>query len=75
MVEFGVVAGKKIGAVVAAVGRAQDRVDVVVRGLFVVEHDAGMVIELDQDDGAVDAVIEHAARLGVPIHANHVSSR
>src|SRR5215813_3130360 len=55
-----VVLSEQILAVVVAVGRADDRVDMIARGLVVVERDAALVIELDQDDRAVDAVVVDA---------------
>jgi hypothetical protein len=56
--EPGVVPGEQVGAVVTAVRGPDDRVDVV-RGRFGdVEDDAGLLVEFDEDDRAVDAVVE-----------------
>src|SRR5262245_16991453 len=60
MVVLRVVLPEQILAVVVAVGGADDRVDVIARRLVVVERNTALVIELDQDDRAVDAVVEHA---------------
>ena len=49
---------QQIASVVAAVGGAHDGVDVERFGLVVVEEDALMTVVFDQDDGAVDAVVE-----------------
>lgn len=45
-------------AVVATVGRAQQRVDVEALRLLVGEEDARVVVELDDDDGALEAEVE-----------------
>jgi hypothetical protein len=58
VVEPLVVLAQEVGAVVAAVGRAHDRVHVVARGHLVVKGDAPMVVELDEDHRAVDPVVE-----------------
>ena len=49
---------QQIFAVVVAVGREHHRVDVVLGRLVVVESDAAIVVELDEDHVAVDPVIE-----------------
>jgi hypothetical protein len=46
---------------ILAIGRAHEHVDVIAGQRIVVEHDAGLVVEFDQDRGAQDAVIEQAA--------------
>ena len=58
VVEAGVVLAEQVAAVVVAVGRADDRVDVVPRRGVVVEHDPALVVELDEEDRAVQAVVE-----------------
>ena len=66
-----VVLPQQILAVVVAVRRAHDGVDVLaafgsVRVLARCRKpDRPLVIELDQDHRAVDAVVEHAARVGL----------
>ena len=67
-----VVLAQQVLAVVVAVGRAHDGVDVVrvpgTRGPA--QRDGRLVIELDQDDRAMDAVVEDARPGPVPpIHA------
>jgi hypothetical protein len=54
----GEVPAQQVASVVAAVGGAHDGVDVERFGLFVVEEDALVAVVFDQDDGAVDAVVE-----------------
>jgi hypothetical protein len=61
MVKLGVVAGEEVGAVVTAVRGSQDRVDVMPAGFVVVERGAGMMVELDQYDRAVDPIVERIA--------------
>ena len=53
----GIVLTQQVLAVVVAVGRAHDRVNMVSRGLIVVEGDAPLMVELDQDYGALDLVV------------------
>ena len=64
-----VVLSQQVLAVVVAIRRADDGVDVLdvrnARGHQVAKRDRLLMIELDEDDRAVDAVIEHAAGLGV----------
>src|SRR5678815_2154270 len=57
MVVLRVVLPQQVLAVVVAVGRADDRVDVIARRLVVGERDAALVIELDQDDRAVNCLL------------------
>ena len=58
---------QQILAVVVAIRRAHDRVDVLPRGNArrqLSQHtDGTLVVELDQDDGALDPVIEHGVRV------------
>ena len=58
MVELLVVLAKEVGAVVAAVRGAHDGVHVMSAGHLVVEHHAGMMVELDEDHRAVHPVVE-----------------
>src|SRR5437868_7745484 len=51
---------QEVFAVVIAVGRTHDRVDVVARRTLVVEGGATLVVELDKYDRAVDAIAEDA---------------
>lgn len=72
MVEPGVVLGEQVEAVVAPTGRSDEGVDVVVARFGVVEVQAGVLIELDQDAWAVDAIVERfipggAAEQGEPL--------
>ena len=53
-----VVPSEQVHTVVTAIGRADDRVDVVPAGLVVVEHEATLLVELDKYDRAMDAVVE-----------------
>ena len=55
---------QQIFAVVVAVGLAHHRVDVVLGRLVVVESDAAIVVELDEDHVAVDPVIEDVVICG-----------
>ncbi|SVD13713.1 uncharacterized protein METZ01_LOCUS366567, partial [marine metagenome] len=58
---------KKVFAVVIAIGCADDGVNMVTRGdSRPVDRDRLLVIELDQDDGTLDAVIKDAVILGLP---------
>src|SRR5262245_38389719 len=56
----GVVLAQQVAAVVVAVRRAHDGVDVVARRRVVVVGDAGLVVELNEDHRAQDSVIERA---------------
>ena len=58
MVVARVVLSDVAAAVVVAVRRAHDRMDMVARRLAVREHDAGLMVELDEHHRAVDAVVE-----------------
>ena len=59
---------QKIFAVVVAVGSAHDYMDVILVGLFVLaKRDTPLVVELNDDHRALDAIIENA----VVIHAAH----
>ena len=58
MVEPGVVSCEQIDAVVTTIGRPDDGVDVMTTRLGDVEHDSGVLVELHEDDRAVDAVVE-----------------
>ena len=44
--------------IITSVGRAQKSVDVELGGLLIVEEDTRVVIELDDDDGVLDTVVE-----------------
>ena len=58
VIELLVVLAEEVGAVVAAIRGAHHRVHVMAAGHLVVEHDAGMVVELDEDHRAVHPVVE-----------------
>ena len=60
MVEPLVMLAEQIQTVVAAVWRADNGVNVIARWHGIVERDAGMVIELDEHDRAMDPVAEGA---------------
>lgn len=60
-----VVPAQQVGPVVVAVRGADHGVDVLARGHVVVEHDPGLVLELDEDHRAVEAVVEGAVRSAV----------
>src|SRR6266496_3298208 len=63
-----VVLAQQILAVVVAVGRAHDDVDMILVGLGVfAERNAALVVELDDNHGALDAVVKYA----VVFHAAH----
>ena len=49
VVVSGVVLAQKIAAVIVAIGRAHDSMDVVARRLVVIVDDARLVVELDED--------------------------
>src|SRR5205809_3528768 len=53
-----VVLAQEVATVIAAVGRADDGVDVLARWHVILQRDAPEVVELDQDDRRVDAVVE-----------------
>src|ERR1700744_2067887 len=55
-----IVLTEQVLAVVVAVRRAHHGVDMVARRRVVVVDDAGLVVELDQDDRAQDAIVERA---------------
>ena len=59
-----VVLAEEVLAVVVAVWRPHERVDVVAQRLVVVERDADLRVELDQQDRAVDAVSEDRLLVG-----------
>ena len=60
-----VVLSQQVLAVVVAVRSADDGVDVgTARYAGALERDWGLVIELDEDHGAVDAVVEDRVRRG-----------
>src|SRR4051794_30635990 len=58
MIELLVMLGEEVGAVVPTVRSSHDGVDVMAAGNFVVEHDTGVMVELDEDHRAVHAVVE-----------------
>src|ERR1051326_2987154 len=60
MVVVGVVLAQEIAAVVVAIGRAHDGMDVVARRLVVIVDDARLMVELDENHRREDAVIERA---------------
>ena len=60
VVVLGVVLAQKIAAIIVAIGRAHDSMDVVARRLVVIVDDARLVVELDEDYRREDAVIEGA---------------
>ena len=75
-----VMLAQKIFAVVIAVRRAHDYVDVIFVGLFVLaERNAPLVVELNDNDRALDSIIKntvvihaaHPAKVGVPQVALH----
>ena len=69
VVVLGVVLAQKIAAVIVAIGRAHDSMDVVARRLVVIVDDARLVVELDEDYRREDAVIEGAMVVDRPIQA------
>ena len=58
VIELLVVLAKEVGAIVATIRGAHDRVHVMTTGHLVVEHHPWMMVELDQDRRVVDAVVE-----------------
>ena len=58
MIVAGIVLAQQVLAIVVAVRRAHDGVDVIARGLVVGIDDPRLVVELDEHDRAVDAVVE-----------------
>ena len=66
MVKLFVVLAQEILAIVVAIRCPHDRVDMVARGVLVAERDAALMVELDEDDRTVDAVIEHAVVIDAP---------
>src|SRR5262245_3969043 len=57
---MGIMLPQHIDPVVVAIGRASDRVHMKLRRLGIGEKYSRMVIELDEGDGALDAIIERA---------------
>ena len=57
---LGVVLAQQVLAIVVAARRTHHRVDVVTRGRVIVVDDAGLVVELHENDGAQDAIVERA---------------
>ena len=66
VVMFGlrVVLAQQVDAVIVAVGRAHDRMDVKTRGFGIGQEDPRMVVEFDEDDRALDPVVEGARLSG-----------
>src|SRR5262245_18512808 len=63
-----VVLAYKVFAVVVTVRRAHDDMDVIFVRLFVLaERNAPLMVELDDDDRALDTIVKHA----VVVHAAH----
>src|SRR5262245_23010577 len=60
VVELGVVLAEQVATVIVAVGGADHGVNVLARGLVAVQRDPPLVVEFDEDDRAVHAVVEHA---------------
>src|SRR5947209_19603290 len=61
VVEPIMVLGKEVAAVIAAVRRPHEHVNVVPVGNVVVEDDTGMVVELDQHNRGMNPVVEGVA--------------
>jgi len=60
-----VVLAEEVGAIVVAVRGADHGVDVVAGGSFgAAQRDRALVVEFDEDDRALDAIIEDAVRFG-----------
>ena len=60
-----VVLAEEVGAIVVAVRGADHGVDVVAGGSFgAAERDRALVVEFDEDDRAVDAVVKDAVGFG-----------
>ena len=59
-----VVLSQEVDTVVAAIGRPDQGVDVMARWDLVVENDPRMMVELDQNDGAVYPIVERAIVAG-----------
>src|SRR4029450_8155964 len=74
VVEARVVLAQQIPPVVVAVRRPDHGVGVVARGGVVVEGDPALLVELDQDDGAVNPVVEDAVLVGAA-HPREVGLR
>src|SRR5262245_59548134 len=74
VVELLVVLAQQVAPVVVAVGGANDRVNVATGGLVVVESDSPLMVELDEDDGAVKPIVEDALLVDPP-HPREVSLR
>ena len=53
-----VVLSQEVDTVVAAIGRSDQGVNVMRRWDLVVENDPRMMVELDQNDGAVHPIVE-----------------
>ena len=58
-----VVQPQQVDAVIVAVGRAHNRMNVELRRLRVGQKHPGVVIELDEDHRTLDAVVERARRI------------
>src|SRR5579875_4177677 len=60
MIELLVMLPQQILAIVIAVRGSHQCMNVIACMLVVVERDSGLMIELDQDNGAVDSIIKRA---------------
>ena len=60
MVNLLAVQPKKVFAVVVAIRRANYRMNVVARRLVDVQRDSALMVELDEDDRAVNPIVENA---------------
>ncbi len=69
MVKLLVMLAQEIFTVIVAIRRRHHRVDVIARRFLVAQRDTALMIELDEDDRAVDSIIKHAMLVNNPIEA------
>src|SRR6267142_2218063 len=60
VVELLVMLAQEILAVIVAIWRAHHGVDVIARRLLIAQRNAALMVEFDEDDRAVDPIIEYA---------------
>ena len=70
-----IVLAQQVLAIVIAIRRAHNRVDMVAGGFIVVVDDARLVVELDEDHGIEDAIVKGLASSSGPIQAKSVLLR
>lgn len=67
MVDLLTMLTQQVDAIIIAIRGAHHRVNVLARGFIVVQRNAALVIELNENDGAVHTIVKWT----VLIHATH----